>query len=204
MVKAGIYLLARLSPALAETVSWHCLVTLGGAAAMVAGAVLAFAQRDLKKILAYSTVSALGTLALLLGLNTVEATKAGVVFLIVHSMYKGALFMMAGLPPLLGFISKELIYDAKLQAPRAQEYITALGVTANAMIVAVACMLALGPFYGRRRETPRFAHEAPWPMLLGPALLAGMGVIIGMMPGIFAAPVVSAAVAALHPGTTGV
>lgn len=203
MVKAGIYLLARLSPALAETVSWHCLVTLGGAAAMVAGAVLAFAQRDLKKILAYSTVSALGTLALLLGLNTVEASKAGVVFLIVHSMYKGALFMMAGLPPLLGFISKELIYDAKLQAPRAQEYITALGVTANAMIVAVACMLALGPFYGRRRETPRFAHEAPWPMLLGPALLAGMGVIIGMMPGIFAAPVVSAAVAALHPGTTG-
>jgi multicomponent Na+:H+ antiporter subunit A len=241
MVKAGIYLLARLSPALAETASWHYLVTLGGAATMVAGAVLAFAQRDLKKILAYSTVSALGTLALLLGLNTVEATKAGVVFLIVHSMYKGALFMiagtlahetgtrdlealgglrrlmpvsaatallaalsMAGLPPLLGFISKELIYDAKLQAPRAQEYITALGVTANAMIVAVACMLALGPFYGRRRETPRPAHEAPWPMLLGPALLAGMGVIIGMMPGIFAAPVVSAAVAALHPGTTGV
>lgn len=241
MVKAGIYLLARFSPALAETASWHYLVTLGGVATMVAGSVLAFAQRDLKRILAYSTVSALGTLALLLGLNTEEATKAAVVFLLVHSMYKGAMFMvagtlahetgtrdlealgglrrlmpvtavtalvaalsMAGLPPLLGFISKELIYDAKLQAPQAQQYITTLGVMANAVIVAVAGMLAVAPFYGRRRETPKPPHEAPWAMLLGPAFLAVMGVVIGMMPGIFAAPVVSAAVAALHPVTVGV
>jgi multicomponent Na+:H+ antiporter subunit A len=96
MVKAGIYLLARFSPILGGAEAWHYLVTAFGAATMLLGALLAFPQTDLKRILAYTTVSALGTLTLLLGLNTTLATKAAMVFLLVHSLYKGALFMIAG------------------------------------------------------------------------------------------------------------
>lgn len=96
MVKAGVFLLARLSPVLGGTLIWLYGVTAVGAITMLVGAYLAWQQTDLKRILAYSTVSALGTLVMLLGLNTAVAVKAAVVFLIVHSLYKGALFMAAG------------------------------------------------------------------------------------------------------------
>ena len=67
MVKAGVYLVARLHPVLGGSPAWHYAITLAGAATMLTGALLALAQRDLKRLLAYSTVSALGTLMLLLG-----------------------------------------------------------------------------------------------------------------------------------------
>ncbi len=96
MVKAGVYLLARLSPVLGGTALWLYSVTAFGTVTMLLGAYLAWQQTDLKRILAYSTVSALGTLMLLLGLGTSVAVKATILFLIVHSLYKGALFMAAG------------------------------------------------------------------------------------------------------------
>jgi multicomponent Na+:H+ antiporter subunit A len=96
MVKAGVYLLARFSPALGGTDAWFYLVSVGGAVTMVVGAYLAFRQVDLKLILAYSTVSILGMLVLLLGIGTEYAIEALVVTLIVHSFYKGALFLVAG------------------------------------------------------------------------------------------------------------
>lgn len=96
MVKAGVYLVARLSPALGGTLAWQYSVSAFGTVTMVLGAYLAWQQTDLKRILAYSTVSALGTLMLLLGIGTPIAVKAAIVFLIVHSLYKGALFMAAG------------------------------------------------------------------------------------------------------------
>jgi multicomponent Na+:H+ antiporter subunit A len=63
---------------------------------MLLGGALALFQTDLKRILAYSTVSALGTLVLLLGIGTPEAAAAAMVFLLAHALYKGALFMVAG------------------------------------------------------------------------------------------------------------
>ncbi|HEU4594677.1 MAG TPA: putative monovalent cation/H+ antiporter subunit A [Pyrinomonadaceae bacterium] len=96
MVKAGVYLLARLASVLGGTDEWFYIVTSVGAATMVAGGVLAFFQTDLKLILAYSTVSALGTLVMLEGLSTDHAARAMVVFLFAHALYKGALFMVAG------------------------------------------------------------------------------------------------------------
>jgi len=96
MVKAGIFLLARFSPILGDTPAWQVSLTTAGAVTMLLGAYLAWQQTDLKRILAYSTISALGTLVLLLGVGTPVAVKAAVVFLIVHSLYKGALFMAAG------------------------------------------------------------------------------------------------------------
>jgi multicomponent Na+:H+ antiporter subunit A len=96
MVKAGIYLLARLSPVLSGTSAWLYTVTVVGAVTMLIGCWLALQQTDLKRILAYLTVSALGVLVLLLGLGTPEASKAAMTFLLAHALYKGALFLVAG------------------------------------------------------------------------------------------------------------
>jgi multicomponent Na+:H+ antiporter subunit A len=96
MVKAGVYLLARLSPVLGGTPTWTALLVGFGATTMLVGGMLALYQTDLKRILAYTTVSALGTLVLLLGIGSEAAITAAVVFLLAHALYKGALFMLAG------------------------------------------------------------------------------------------------------------
>ncbi len=96
MVKAGVYLLARLSPVLGGSDIWLYVVTGFGAATMLASAYQALYQTDLKKILAYSTVSVLGTLTMLIGLGDKLAIKAAMVFLMAHVLYKAALFMVAG------------------------------------------------------------------------------------------------------------
>ncbi len=96
MVKAGVFLLARLSPVLGGTPSWQGALMLIGGVTMLLGATLSLSATGLKKILAYSTVSVLGTLTMLLGLGTPAAVQAAVVYLMAHALYKGALFMLAG------------------------------------------------------------------------------------------------------------
>ncbi len=96
MVKAGVFLLARLLPVLGGCSLWSTTVIPLGAVTMVGGALLALSRRDLKAVLAYTTVSALGTLVLLLGIGTPAAVGAMVVFLTVHALYKATLFMVAG------------------------------------------------------------------------------------------------------------
>jgi multicomponent Na+:H+ antiporter subunit A len=97
MVKAGIYLLARLTPVLGGTEIWQIALTTVGATTMIVGAFLALRQTDLKLILAYLTVSALGILVLCIGLGTSEAIIAAMVFLLAHALYKGPLFLVAGI-----------------------------------------------------------------------------------------------------------
>jgi multicomponent Na+:H+ antiporter subunit A len=97
MVKAGVYLLARLTSVLSGSTEWTLLLTGFGAATMLLGAVMAFLVSDLKRILAYSTISALGTMVLLLGPGTPAAVNAAIVFLLAHALYKAALFMIAGI-----------------------------------------------------------------------------------------------------------
>ena len=96
MVKAGVYLLARFSPILGGSDLWLYVVTGFGAATMLVGAYQALHQTDLKKILAYSTVSVLGTLTMLIGLGGKLAIQAAMVFLVAHVLYKAALFLVAG------------------------------------------------------------------------------------------------------------
>lgn len=97
MVKAGIFLLARLSPVFNGADGWHATLLLFGATTMLIGAIIAVLQTDLKKILAYTTVSALGLLTMLLGIGTEIAIKATVIFILAHALYKGALFLIAGI-----------------------------------------------------------------------------------------------------------
>ncbi len=97
MVKAGVYLLARLNPALGFTDLWFWLLSLVGLATMLAGAYLGLKQNDLKALLAYSTVSQLGVLVVLIGQDTEIAFKALVIGVLAHALYKSALFLVVGI-----------------------------------------------------------------------------------------------------------
>lgn len=235
MVKVGVYQLARLSPALGGTALWHTALTVVGLVTMLLGALMALAQTDLKRILAYSTVSALGTMVLLLGIGTPLASQAAMLFLFTHALYKGALFLvagavdhetgtrdvtrlgglakampvtalaaglaalsMAGLPPLLGFVNKELFYEATLHAPAAAVWLAAAGVTVNILLFAVAGIVALRPFAGQLTPTPRKPHEAPVALWLGPLMLAVLGLLAGILAPTFPGALVSAAASAIQ------
>jgi multicomponent K+:H+ antiporter subunit A len=97
MVKAGVFLLARLYPALAGTDLWFDIVTLAGMATLLWGALVALFQHDLKGLLAYSTISHLGLITLLFGLNSQLAAVAAVFHIINHATFKASLFMAAGI-----------------------------------------------------------------------------------------------------------
>jgi multicomponent Na+:H+ antiporter subunit A len=227
MVKAGVYLLARLSPVLGDTGAWRAGLTAVGAATLVVGAWLALRQTDLKRILAYTTVAALGALTALLGVGTTAAVTAAVVFLLGHALYKGALFLvagavdhetgardaeglrglgrgmpitataaaaaavsMAGLPPTFGYLGKELLYEV------AHDHVAlaAVAVLGNVLYVAAAA-LVLRPFFGPAggRAGPA---EAPASLWIGPAVLAALGVVLGLAPAV-ARPLVAGAAGAV-------
>ena len=96
MVKAGVYLLARLLPVLGGLVIWKTVLPVLGMVTFLASMFLMLAQHDLKRILAYSTTGALGLMVVLIGLGNKIAVEAFVVFLLAHGLYKGALFLVAG------------------------------------------------------------------------------------------------------------
>ena len=221
MVKGGVYLLARLHPALSGTDAWLWTLTLFGGFTAVFASVLALRQTDLKQALAYTTLMALGTLTMTLAQPGAYALTAFATFLVAHSLYKAALFLtvgcidhgtgtreadrlgglarampvsalagalaalsMAGLPPLIGFISKELQYAGAVEAAGPRLAILGAALAANALMFAVAGTVALRPFFGRveGKAPPRAPHEAPWPMLAGPVLLAAAGLAFGLAP----------------------
>lgn len=97
MVKAGVFLIARLTPAFSDVTLWRTLCVWVGAATMLLGAWRALRQFDLKLLLAHGTVSSLGSMVLLFGLGEPKATFAGVALLLAHALYKAALFMSAGI-----------------------------------------------------------------------------------------------------------
>ena len=96
MVKAGVFLLARLWPVLAGTEAWFWWVGGAGTVTLLLGAFMAMFQRDLKGLLAYSTISHLGLITLLLGLNSPLAAVAAVFHMLNHATFKASLFMAAG------------------------------------------------------------------------------------------------------------
>ena len=96
MVKAGIFLIGALFPLFASSAGVMGVIVALGAATAVTGLVLGWVQTDLKKILAYTTLSVLGLLAFLLGLGTVDSVRVAVLLLLGHACYKAGLFMAAG------------------------------------------------------------------------------------------------------------
>lgn len=139
MVKAGIYVLARFHPVLSGTDLWLWLVGGIGALTMLLSAWLALQYSDMKAILAYTTIMALGLLTMLLGLGTETALTACLVFVLVHAFYKAALFMVAGA------VDHELHERdvTKLRGLRKK-----MPITAGAACVAALSMAGIIPFFG--------------------------------------------------------
>src|SRR5690606_32207480 len=97
MVKAGVFLLARLWPVLSGTDEWFFIVGMAGLSTLVLGAYFAIFQQDLKGLLAYSTISHLGLITTLLGLGSPLATVAAIFHMVNHATFKASLFMAAGI-----------------------------------------------------------------------------------------------------------
>ncbi|WP_425486793.1 monovalent cation/H+ antiporter subunit A [Aminobacter niigataensis] len=97
MVKAGVFLMARLWPVLSGTPEWFMIVGLAGMASLVFGAYVAMFQQDLKGLLAYSTISHLGLITLLLSLGSPLALVAAIFHMMNHATFKASLFMAAGI-----------------------------------------------------------------------------------------------------------
>ncbi len=235
MVKAGVYLLARLHPALGNTEGWFWLMIIVGGTTMLLGALIGLRQSDLKGLLAYSTVSQLGALTMLIGEEAPSAFKALAIGILAHALYKGALFMiagivdhhaglrdlrrlgglwrampltfavcglaalsMAGLPPLFGFLAKETLLAAEMDAilPQLTRIVLpAITVLTGAGLLAQAASLTLDTFITRpgtgwpasslgaqcTEGAPAMpAHEAPLGMLIGPAVPAALSLVISV------------------------
>ncbi len=234
MVKAGIYLLARTHSSLSGTDVWLWTLTIAGAATMVFASVIALKQTDLKQALAYTTLMALGALTLLLANDTGYAITAAVTFLMVHSFYKAALFLvvgildhqtgtrettklfglgrampvtataavlaglsMAGIPPFLGFIAKELSYAGSLEIASSAIFVAGAFLIASALMFAIGGIVGFRPFFSKAGPRMEGIKEAKWPMLLGPLLLACLGAGFGVFPGLLETYLVEPTVAAI-------
>lgn len=239
MVKAGIYLLARFNPIFGETYLWKVLLIVGGAITLLIGSVLTLRQSDLKLVLAYMTVFALGVLTLLIGIGTPLALQAMLVYLVVHSLYKGALFLvvgildheletreiqelrglrrvlpltaiaavmasgsMAGIPPWVGFIGKELIYSGvlALEIPSAF-FIVGLTTFGMSVVVAAAATVGIRPFAGQFPANMPYSskklHECAFSLWLGPMLLGIVSLLLGVFPSFLEKYLVQSATLAL-------
>jgi NADH:ubiquinone oxidoreductase subunit 5 (subunit L)/multisubunit Na+/H+ antiporter MnhA subunit len=238
MVKAGIYLLLRLYPALGNSALWANVLLIVGLATMFIAAVFALRQRDLKALLAYSTVSQLGAIVAMISLPEGHGIQAALVSILAHSMYKAALFMvagaidhitgtrditklgglfseipgwaivtglaglsMAGLPPFLGFVAKENLFEALYNTP-----IALLTVLFSAALTVAVAMIFLWDVFFKRPEPIHHddhdhhlhLHHAPVALLFAPAVLAAGSLLTGLQLDTFVKPLISPSVEHLH------
>ncbi|MFW5760904.1 MAG: hydrogen gas-evolving membrane-bound hydrogenase subunit E [Cyclobacteriaceae bacterium] len=96
MVKAGVYLVFRFNPILADIVLWQQLLTIFGAFTMIFAAFKAIRADDLKRMLAFTTTSALGIFFMMIGAGSKAAINGAIIYVMAHAIYKGALFLIAG------------------------------------------------------------------------------------------------------------
>jgi multicomponent K+:H+ antiporter subunit A len=236
MVKAGLFLMARLWPVLAGTPEWFWIVSTAGLVTMVMAAKIAFFKDDLKALLAFSTVSHLGLITMLLGFGTKAAATVAVFHIINHATFKAALFMtagivdheahtrdlrrlgglrhlmpitfgvallaslsMAGIPPLNGFLSKELMLEEAAHTVWVTPWAMGVLATIGALFsVAYSFRFLAHGFLGPVRDDyPHTPHD-PGPGLWGaPAFLVVLVVLIGLFPMVTAAWLVDVAASAV-------
>ena len=216
MVKAGVFLLMRLQPALGDTLAWETILPVFGGATLIAGTVIGIGQTDLKQMLAYTTVASLGLLVMLTGFGTPHALESAALYLVAHAFFKGTLFMVAGaidheagtrdvtrlgglwrampvtfaaamlaalsmggLPPFLGFLAKEEVYEALAGSnPRAIAF-TLAAIIGNGLMFALAFAVALKPFVGAERDLPGAHHGVEAEPAAPPSALPGISPATG-------------------------
>lgn len=221
MVKAGIYVLARFTPILGDSSLWNYTLMAVGGITMLYAAYISIFKSDLKEILAFSTISALGILVFLLGLGTKQSIAAFSVFILVHALYKATLFLVtgivdhethtrnifelsglrkvlmpvaiagflamlanSGIPPTLGFIGKDLIYESTLSHGFFPWAITIVAIITNIFLVYSSILAGIKPFAGKLPESFQAVHLPSWRLWLPPLALSIKGIIFGFMPGI--------------------
>ena len=229
VVKAGIYLMLRFSEAFSDVPVWNALLITVGLFTSAMAALFALTQTDLKRLMAYSTVSQLGLITAAIGVGTPKALTAAMIHTIAHALFKSGLFMMvgvidhqagtrdlrrlpalrralpwsfatvalgtaamAGIPPLLGFVSKEMILGSMLDAPGPAWTGQAAFVFAGAGAVltfAYCAKILLGAFVDGERDLDEKVCEAG-PALLVPAMLPiWAGLPLGLAAGVLDVPV---------------
>lgn len=183
MVKAGLYLVARTTPFLGGTALWTAVIVTTGAVTMAVGAWQAMAETDLKRVLAYSTVSALGLLMMLLGVGTEHAVTAAFVYLLAHACYKGALFLIAGT------LEHETGTRDVLELGGLGSAMPALALAGLLAAVSMAGVPMSSGFVGKELTyAALLSYIPPWSSLLltaaigASALLGAAGLIAGLSP----------------------
>ncbi|MDO4929368.1 MAG: Na+/H+ antiporter subunit A [Corynebacterium sp.] len=200
MVKAGIYLIARLAPDFNANITWHMIIIPLGMFSMLMAGWMSLRQRDLKLVLAYGTLSQLGFLATVVGIGSREALLAGLALTVAHSLFKATLFMIVGaIDHCAG--TRDLTELSGLG--RKQPYLYSLA------ILAAASMAGLPPMFGFIAKESVFEavlHEELLTGLPGQATLVAMvlGSILTMayslrfVQGAFGGKEESEAVAKMH------
>ncbi|WP_295624851.1 Na+/H+ antiporter subunit A [uncultured Corynebacterium sp.] len=235
MVKAGVFLVARLSPTFGATSTWHLAIIPLGLVTMVMAGWMALRQKDLKLILAYGTVSQLGFIITVTSIGTRAAMLAALALTLGHAMFKATLFMiagaidhttgtrdvrrlsglgtrqpqlyviaglaglsMAGVPPLFGFVAKESALEAVLDAEPLRgmpAVFTAVGLVVGSILTVAYTLYLMRAAFATKPSShstgggisPAVADmDAPSRLMLAPAwLLAGAGVVTGLVPSLY-------------------
>ncbi len=185
MVKAGVYLVARVTPIAGGTMLWTGTIALVGAITMLIGAARALLETDLKRVLAYSTISALGVLMMLLGIGQSQAVTAALVYLLAHAGYKGALFLVAGTVEHETGSRDVSMLEGLRRAMPATALAAGLAAASMAGVPLFAGFVAKEQFY---ESITRSALPGVWPAVLAAAAvgasicLGAAGLIAGVAP----------------------
>ncbi|WP_063066051.1 Na+/H+ antiporter subunit A [Nocardia violaceofusca] len=173
MVKAGIYLVARLAPGLSEAPVWHPIVLTLGILSMLLAGLRSLQVYDLKLVLAFGTVSQLGFLLVLVGTGTPEAALAGAALLVAHALFKGCLFMVVGIiDHSAGTRDLRRLSGVGRRAP----------VLCAVATVAALSMAAIPPLFGFVGKESAFAAELDAGNLSAPVRIAvAIGIVLGSM-----------------------
>ena len=172
MVKAGVYLLARLTPALGGTDLWTWVLVPVGGFTMLLASVWAMRQTDLKLMLAYTTVMALSLMVMLLGVGTPAAIVAAMTFLLIHALYKAGLFLAVGM------IEKGA---GARDYPAVAGLARAMPLTAAVVALAALSMAGFPPlfgFVGKELIYEATGHAPLWPALVTAAALLANALMV--------------------------
>jgi multicomponent Na+:H+ antiporter subunit A len=221
MVKAGVYLLFRMTPVLNGGEIWHTVLIVVGGITMIYSAIHIIFRTDLKGILAYSTISALGILVFLIGIGTQAALIAAAVFIVVHALYKASLFLITGIidhetgtrdvtqlaglrkvllpvaiagfiaalisggvPPTLGFVGKDLIYESTLHFKDNAILLTIIALSTNVLLFYAGFVAGVKPFIGKLPKKFEKVHLPSPLMWVPPLIMTCAGLVFGLFPGL--------------------
>lgn len=221
MVKAGIYLLLRMTPVLGDQPFWNNTLMIVGGITMFYSAFHGLFRTDMKGILAYTTISALGILVFTIGIGSEAGILAASVFIVVHALYKATFFLVtgavdhaahtrdilklgglrkvmwpvaiasflavvsnAGIPPSVGFLGKDLIYEGTINLESLSGILIVIAILTNVFIAYAGYAAGLKPFIGKLPKSYESIHFPEFWMWFPALLLGTLGFVFGVFPGL--------------------